>query len=77
MDFPSLNRGEGEAEAEAAAAKPDVAPEFAAKVEALIAERAAAKAEKNWPRADEIRAELTAMGVVLKDSKEGTTWTLA
>ncbi len=64
-------------EAEAAAAKPDVAPEFAEKVEALIAERAAAKAEKNWPRADEIRAELTAMGVVLKDSKEGTTWTLA
>ncbi len=64
-------------EAEAAAAKPDVAPEFAAKVEALIAERAAAKAEKNWPRADEIRAELTAMGVVLKDSKEGTTWTMA
>ncbi|MBP3367990.1 MAG: cysteine--tRNA ligase [Clostridia bacterium] len=64
-------------EAEAAAAKPDVDPEFAAKVGALIAERAAAKVEKNWPRADEIRAELTAMGVVLKDSKEGTTWTLA
>ena len=64
-------------EAEAASEKPDVAPEFAEKVETLIAERASAKAEKNWPRADEIRAELTAMGVVLKDSKEGTTWTLA
>ncbi len=64
-------------EAESASEKPDVAPEFAEKVEALIAERANAKAEKNWPRADEIRAELTAMGVVLKDSKEGTTWTLA
>ncbi len=48
--------------------------EFAAKVEALIAERAEAKAAKNYARADEIRALLTGMGVTLKDSKEGTTW---
>ena len=51
--------------------------DFAAKVEALIADRAAAKAAKDWGKADAIRDELTAMGVVLKDSKEGTTWTLA
>ncbi len=48
--------------------------EFSEKVEAMIAERAAAKKEKNYARADEIRNELTAMGVTLKDTKEGTTW---
>ena len=46
----------------------------AKKIEALIAERAAAKAEKNYARADEIRGILADMGVVLKDTKEGTTW---
>ena len=47
----------------------------APKIEALIAERAAAKKAKNYARADEIRAELTAMGVTLKDTAQGTTWT--
>ena len=31
---------------------------------------------KDYAKADSIRDELGAMGVVLKDSKEGTTWTL-
>lgn len=44
------------------------------KIEALIAERAEAKASKNFSRADAIRNELLEMGVVLIDSKEGTTW---
>jgi cysteinyl-tRNA synthetase len=43
-------------------------------VDALIAERAQAKAQKNFARADAIRAELLAQGVVLKDSPTGTTW---
>ena len=43
-------------------------------IEALIAERAAAKAAKNFARADQIRQELLAVGVVLKDSPTGTTW---
>ena len=51
--------------------------EFTEYVERLIAERAEAKKAKNWARADEIRAELGEKGVVLKDSKEGTTWTKA
>ena len=59
------------------AAPAGVDADFAAKVEALIADRAAAKAAKDWGKADSIRDELTAMGVVLKDSKEGTTWTMA
>jgi cysteinyl-tRNA synthetase len=43
-------------------------------VEALIAERIQAKADKNWGRADEIRDQLVEQGVVLEDSPAGTTW---
>jgi len=53
-------------QAGAALSEPDVL--------ALIAERAAAKADKNFARADEIRQSLLAQGVVLKDSALGTTW---
>jgi cysteinyl-tRNA synthetase len=48
-----------------------------AKVEGLISARLAARKSKNFAEADRIREELTTMGVVLKDSKEGTTWELA
>ncbi|WP_312201686.1 cysteine--tRNA ligase [Stutzerimonas balearica] len=46
-------------------------------VEALIAARLAARAEKNWAESDRIRDQLGAMGVVLEDGKGGTTWRLA
>jgi cysteinyl-tRNA synthetase len=46
-------------------------------VDALIAARSAARKEKNFKESDRIRDELAAMGVVLKDSKDGTTWELA
>jgi cysteinyl-tRNA synthetase len=46
-------------------------------VETLIAGRLAARREKNFKEADRIRDELAAMGVVLKDSKDGTTWEIA
>jgi cysteinyl-tRNA synthetase len=49
----------------------------AATVEGLIAARKAARAAKNFAESDRIRDELAAMGVVLKDSKEGTTWEIA
>ena len=45
-----------------------------ARVEALIAERQTARKEKNFVRADEIRNELTAMGILLEDTKEGVKW---
>jgi len=45
-----------------------------ARVEALIAERQTARKEKNFARADEIRNELTAMGILLEDTKEGVKW---
>ena len=49
----------------------------AAKVEALIEERNAARAGKDFARADAIRDELSAMGVSIEDGPEGTTWKLA
>ncbi len=45
-----------------------------AEVEALIAERTAAKKEKNFARADEIRSQLLEMGIELKDTREGVQW---
>ena len=44
------------------------------KVEALIKERAEARKEKNYKRADEIRDELKAMGIVLEDTSSGVKW---
>jgi cysteinyl-tRNA synthetase len=46
-------------------------------VDALIADRAAARARKDFKESDRIRDELAAMGIVIKDSKEGTTWEVA
>jgi cysteinyl-tRNA synthetase len=49
----------------------------AAKVDGLIADRTAARARKDFKESDRIRDELAAIGVVIKDSKEGTTWEIA
>jgi cysteinyl-tRNA synthetase len=47
------------------------------KIVNLIDARIAARKAKNFTEADRIRNELAAMGVVLKDSKDGTTWEIA
>ena len=57
------------AEAENASSDP-----FVAEIEEKIAERAEAKKNKDYARADAIRAELLEKGVVLIDTKEGTTF---
>ncbi|MDO9623890.1 MAG: cysteine--tRNA ligase [Pseudomonas sp.] len=49
----------------------------ATEVEALIAARLQARADKNWGESDRIRDQLSGMGVVLEDGKGGTTWRLA
>ena len=56
-------------EREAAASDP-----FIMEIEALIAERAAAKKAKDYARADAIRAELSAKGVTITDTPEGTKY---
>ena len=49
-------------------------PALKARIESLIADRVAARAAKDWARADAIRAELTAMNVEVMDSATGATW---
>lgn len=48
--------------------------EFVSYVERKIEERAEAKRAKDFATADAIREELAKQGIVLKDSREGTTW---
>ena len=44
-------------------------------IDALIAQRTAAKVSKNYAEADRIRRQLLVRGIALKDSPAGTTWT--
>jgi cysteinyl-tRNA synthetase len=67
--------------AEAEGRMDEAAPELMAKmglsdqaIEALVSERTQAKKTRNFPRADAIRVELLAKGVVLEDSKDGVRW---
>lgn len=46
----------------------------AAEIEALIEARSAAKSARDFALADQIRDDLAKQGVVLEDSREGTTW---
>ncbi|RYZ56553.1 MAG: cysteine--tRNA ligase [Proteobacteria bacterium] len=46
------------------------------KIESLIADRKAARDAKDWARGDELRKELTEMGIELMDGPEGTRWTI-
>ena len=50
------------------------APEWQARVSALVRERDDARKRREWKRADALRAELDALGVSLEDSPTGTTW---
>ena len=43
----------------------------------LVSARNDARKGRNFAEADRIRDELAAMGVVLQDSKDGTTWEIA
>ncbi len=85
--FDVLEDGDAEATrkaiewAKAAGRMDDVAPELVAAqsltdeaIDALVAERNAAKKARNFARADAIRAELAEKGVILEDSKDGVRW---
>jgi len=72
MGFLTVTQAQREAE-RVGAAGIDVA-----RVEVLIAERKAARTAKDWAASDRVRDALTAMGVSVKDNKDGTTtWTVA
>ncbi|TXN61382.1 cysteine--tRNA ligase [Methylobacterium sp. WL6] len=70
LGFLGRTRSERDA-ATVAAAGLDVAA-----IEALIADRAAARAAKDWAASDRARDALAAMGVAVKDGKDGTTWSV-
>lgn len=44
-------------------------------IEALIAKRETARKNKDWATADQIRDDLKARGIILKDTPQGVTWT--
>ena len=44
-------------------------------IDLLVSLRRDLRAEKNWALSDKLRNELKALGVILEDSKDGTTWT--
>ena len=52
----------------------EVGDDLTARVEDLIAARAAAKSAKDWAAADAIRDELNELGIAIKDGPDGTTW---
>ncbi len=54
--------------------RPASTSDDAAEIESLIAARAAAKKAKNFAESDRIRDQLTAMGIEIKDTPQGTTW---
>jgi cysteinyl-tRNA synthetase len=57
--------------------KYEVTGDLGLNVESLVASRNAARAAKNWKESDRIRHELAAIGITLKDNKDGTTtWKL-
>jgi len=63
--IPMFDGGEG---------GPNVVPEVAAKVDALLAARAAARASKDWGEADRLRDVLNAAGVQVTDVGGQATW---
>ncbi len=68
------------AEGRLADADPEVVAKFAndgpsdAEIDALVTERTQAKAKRNFPRADAIRNDLLAKGIMIEDSKDGVRW---
>ena len=72
----SLNLLEGAAKIREAEAVENADPAWIAQIEAQIAQRAEAKKEKDFAKADAIRAALLEQGVILEDTPSGTIYKL-
>lgn len=73
--FEKAKLSDDELKAKLAEISSEIGEEFSS-MEEIIEKRKVARAEKNWDVADKIRVALDKVGIVLKDSKEGTTWEL-
>ena len=69
-DDPVWSHGAG------AGAGPELRPVVDGLVAALVEQRAAARARKDYPAADAVRDALATLGVVLEDTPRGTRWSL-
>src|SRR5262249_36067256 len=76
-DFLGLQRHRWDAKLEQFLFRAATDDEFNNAIESKIERRNAARKAKNFPEADRLRDELAAMGIVLKDTKDGTTWEIA
>jgi cysteinyl-tRNA synthetase len=56
---------------------PEIVSQQNAWIEEMIRARKEARSRKDWKESDRIRDELAAKGILLKDSKDGTTWEIA
>ena len=59
-----------------ARARPPIDPQLKARVESLVYLREQARKQRDFAEADRLRQELVALNVTLKDSRDGTTWTI-
>jgi cysteinyl-tRNA synthetase len=62
---------------QSARAKAPIDPQLKARVESLVYLREQARKQRDFAEADRLRHELVALNVTLKDSRDGTTWTIA
>jgi cysteinyl-tRNA synthetase len=60
-----------------ARAKAPIDPQLKARVESLVYLREQARKQRDFAEADRLRQELVGLNVTLKDSRDGTTWTIA
>jgi cysteinyl-tRNA synthetase len=56
--------------------KAPIDPQLKARVESLVYLREQARKQRDFAEADRLRQELVALNVTLKDSRDGTTWTI-
>ena len=74
-ELVTLGRVLGLLEGSARAQAP-VDPQLKARVESLVYLREQARKQRDFAEADRLRDELVSLGVTLKDTRDGTTWTL-